>query len=76
MIEYDGEVEYEVRPYHLTRAHKEGRKAQNRKTIIAPELKKLDETIFSRRGGGLSRIRRMPPDRHTRLSLSILKAFE
>jgi len=26
MIEYDGEVEYEVRPHHLTRAHKEGRK--------------------------------------------------
>jgi len=52
MIEYDGEVEYEVRPYHLTRAYKGGKKAQNRKTIIAPELKKLDETIFSRRGGG------------------------
>lgn len=76
MIEYYGEVEYEVRPYHLTRAHKEGRKRKIGKIIIAPELKKLDETIFSRRGGGLSKIRRMPPDRHTRLSLFILKAFE
>ncbi len=55
---------------------KEEREHKNRKTIIAPELKKLDEDIFSRRGGGLSKIRRMPPDRHTRLSFFILKAFE
>ncbi len=56
---------------------KGGKLAQkNRKTIIAPELKKLDEDIFSRRGGGLSKIRRMPPDRHTRLSFFILKAFK
>jgi len=75
MIEYDGEVEDKVRPYPLTNAEG-GKKALNRKTIIAPELRKLDGAIFSRRGGGLSKIRRMPPDRHTRLSFFILKAFE
>ncbi|KEK11475.1 hypothetical protein GUY56_18415 [Lysinibacillus fusiformis] len=42
MIEYDGEVEDEVRPCSLTDAEG-GTRAKNRKTIIAPELKKLDE---------------------------------
>lgn len=41
MIEYDGEVEGKVRPYPLTSAQG-GKIAQNRKTIIAPELKKSD----------------------------------
>jgi len=31
MIEYDGEVEYEVRPYHLTRAHRREERAKSEK---------------------------------------------
>ena len=53
---------------------KRGKESSARKTIIAPVLKKSDgPVIFSRRGEGVSRFRRIPSGREARSLCPFLK---